>query len=68
MGEMAEALLDDVVAVFGGVGQFVEVGIKICGQVGTITETREGAAGREMDGDRIGVDVVEELGSGRCAK
>ena len=42
------------------------MGVKICGQVGTIRETREGAAGRGMVRDCIGVNVVEELGSGCC--
>ena len=40
LGEMAKALLDDAVAVCGGDGQVVEVGVKIRGQVGTIRDTK----------------------------
>ena len=68
MGVLSEALLDDVVSVCGSGGQVVEVDVKIRGQVGTIRETGDDAAGRRVDRDRIGFDVVEELGDGRCAE
>ena len=68
LGDLDEALLDDVVAVCGGGGPVVEVGVKICRQVNTIRETREGAVGRGIDKYRIGVGVVEELDGDRCDK
>ena len=39
LGDMAEALLDNVVSVCGGGGQVVEAGVNIRGQVRTIRET-----------------------------
>ena len=68
LGELAEALLYNVVAVCGGGGQVVEVRVKVRGQVGTIRETGEGSAGRAMYADRIGVNVVEGLDDICCAK
>ena len=67
MGELAESLLDNVVAVCGGGVQVVEVGVKIRRQVGTIRETGEGVVGRGMYRDRIGVEIVKELSSGCCS-
>ena len=68
LSELAKYLLGDVVSMCGGGGQVVEVIVKIRGQVGTIKDTGEGAVGQGMDGDCIGVDVVEELGGGLCAE
>ena len=58
LGKLAEALLDNAVAVCCGDGQVFEVGVKISRQVGTIRETREGAARQRMERDCIGVNVV----------
>ena len=44
LGELAKALLDDIIAVCCGSGQVVEVGVKIRRQVSTIREIGEGAA------------------------
>ena len=68
MGDMAEALVDNVVALCGSGDQVVKVGVKIQGQVGTIREIREGVAVQRMDRDRVGVNVVEELVGRRYAK
>ena len=65
---MAEALVDDVVALCGSGDQVVKVGVKIQGQVGTIREIREGVVVQRMDRDRVGVNDVKELGGGRCAE
>ena len=68
LGDMAEALVDDVVALCGSGDQVVKVGVKIQGQVGTIREIREGVVVQRMDRDRVGVNDVKELGGGRCAE